>query len=83
MPTQVLTVLMLLRYELFIIESSHHVDVCIYLCIVLSHRAIERTYKEYCEQNSKEQPEYLDCGPSEDLMFTDSAVWAKVHMLIM
>ncbi|XP_020496500.1 DNA polymerase subunit gamma-1 [Labrus bergylta] len=46
---------------------------------VCPHRAIESVYKEYCEQNSKRQPEYLDCGPSDDLMFTDSTVWAKVE----
>uniref|UniRef100_A0A3Q3KTL4 DNA polymerase subunit gamma-1 n=1 Tax=Labrus bergylta TaxID=56723 RepID=A0A3Q3KTL4_9LABR len=46
---------------------------------VCPHRAIESVYKEYCEQNSKRQPEYLDCGPSDDLMFTDSTVWAKVY----
>ncbi|XP_060892582.1 DNA polymerase subunit gamma-1 [Labrus mixtus] len=48
---------------------------------VCPHRAIESVYKEYCEQNSKRQPEYLDCGPSDDLMFTDSTVWAKVEEL--
>ncbi|XP_041853123.1 DNA polymerase subunit gamma-1 isoform X2 [Melanotaenia boesemani] len=45
------------------------------------HRAIERIYKEYCEQNSKVQPEYLDVSPSDDLMWTDSTVWAKVEEL--
>uniref|UniRef100_A0A3B4V016 DNA polymerase subunit gamma-1 n=1 Tax=Seriola dumerili TaxID=41447 RepID=A0A3B4V016_SERDU len=49
---------------------------------VCPHRAIESVYREYCEQNSKEQPEYLDFNPSDDLMLTDSAVWAKVHALI-
>ncbi|KAM7002763.1 DNA polymerase subunit gamma-1 [Tautogolabrus adspersus] len=48
---------------------------------VCPHRAIESVYKEYCEQNSKRQPEYLDCDPSDDLMFTDSTVWAKVEEL--
>ncbi|KAL7402189.1 hypothetical protein ABVT39_011070 [Epinephelus coioides] len=46
---------------------------------VCPHRVIERVYREYCEQNSKEQPEYLDCSPSDDLMWTDSAVWEKVE----
>uniref|UniRef100_A0A3B4YJF1 DNA polymerase subunit gamma-1 n=1 Tax=Seriola lalandi dorsalis TaxID=1841481 RepID=A0A3B4YJF1_SERLL len=49
---------------------------------VCPHRAIESVHREYCEQNSKEQPEYLDFNPSDDLMLTDSAVWAKVHALI-
>ena len=43
------------------------------------HSTIESIYKEYCEQNSKEQPKYQDCNPSDDLMWTDSTVWAKVH----
>lgn len=42
------------------------------------HRAIERIYKEHCEENSKEQPDYLDSNLSDDLMLTDSTVWAKV-----
>ncbi|XP_035800369.2 DNA polymerase subunit gamma-1 isoform X1 [Amphiprion ocellaris] len=49
--------------------------------LVVFHRAIERVYREYCEQNSKEKPEYLDSGPSDDLMWTDSTVWAKVEEL--
>ncbi|XP_054475204.1 DNA polymerase subunit gamma-1 [Anoplopoma fimbria] len=48
---------------------------------VCLHRVIERVYREYCEQNSKVQPEYLDRNPSDDLMWTDSAVWAKVEEL--
>ncbi|XP_071359062.1 DNA polymerase subunit gamma-1 [Trachinotus anak] len=48
---------------------------------VCPHRAIENVYREYCEQNSKEQPEYLDSTPSDDLMLTDSTVWAKVEEL--
>ncbi|XP_023262441.1 DNA polymerase subunit gamma-1 isoform X1 [Seriola lalandi dorsalis] len=48
---------------------------------VCPHRAIESVHREYCEQNSKEQPEYLDFNPSDDLMLTDSAVWAKVEEL--
>ncbi|XP_034390817.1 DNA polymerase subunit gamma-1 [Cyclopterus lumpus] len=48
---------------------------------VCPHRAIESVYREYCEQNSKVRPEYLDCNPSEDLVWTDSAVWAKVEEL--
>ncbi|KAK2842090.1 hypothetical protein Q5P01_012290 [Channa striata] len=48
---------------------------------VCPHRAIESVYKEYCEQNSKEQPECLDSSLSEDLMLRDAAVWAKVEEL--
>ncbi|KAM4573782.1 DNA polymerase subunit gamma-1 [Odontesthes bonariensis] len=48
---------------------------------VCPHRAIESVYKEYCEQNSKVQPEYLDSSLSDDLMWTDSTVWAKVEEL--
>uniref|UniRef100_A0A4W6EBV9 DNA polymerase subunit gamma-1 n=1 Tax=Lates calcarifer TaxID=8187 RepID=A0A4W6EBV9_LATCA len=48
---------------------------------VCPHRAIENVYREYCEQNSKEQPEYLDSNLSDDLMLTDSAVWTKVEEL--
>lgn len=48
---------------------------------VCPHRAIERIYKEHCEDNSKEQPDYLDSDPSDDLMLTDSTVWAKVEQL--
>lgn len=50
---------------------------------VCPHRAIEDVHREYCEQNSKEQPEYPDSSPSEDLIWTDSTVWSKVHALIM
>nr|XP_057931486.1 DNA polymerase subunit gamma-1 isoform X1 [Doryrhamphus excisus] len=46
---------------------------------VCPHREIERVYREYCEQNSKEQPEYDECTTSDDLMWTDSTVWAKVE----
>lgn len=52
------------------------------ICLVLSLRAIENLYREYCERNSKEQPEYMDSNPSDDLMWTDSTVWAKVGTLI-
>ncbi|XP_078113591.1 DNA polymerase subunit gamma-1 isoform X1 [Sander vitreus] len=48
---------------------------------VCPHRAIESVYREYCELNSKVRPEYLDCNPSDDLMWTDSTVWAKVEEL--
>ncbi|XP_042351656.1 DNA polymerase subunit gamma-1 isoform X2 [Plectropomus leopardus] len=48
---------------------------------VCPHRAIERIYKEYCEQNSKERPEYVDCSPSDDLVWTDSTVWEKMEEL--
>ncbi|XP_074533361.1 DNA polymerase subunit gamma-1 [Halichoeres trimaculatus] len=48
---------------------------------VCPHRAIENVYKEYCEQNSKKQPQYLECAPSEDFMLSDSSVWAKVEEL--
>ncbi|XP_029288872.1 DNA polymerase subunit gamma-1 isoform X1 [Cottoperca gobio] len=44
---------------------------------VCPHRAIESFYKGYCEQNSKVRPEYQDS--SDDLMWTDSTVWAKVE----
>ncbi|XP_077423292.1 DNA polymerase subunit gamma-1 isoform X2 [Vanacampus margaritifer] len=43
------------------------------------YREIERVYREYCDQNCKEGPEYVDCAPSDDLMWTDSTVWAKVE----
>lgn len=45
---------------------------------VCPHIAIEKVYTEYCEQNKKEIPEYQNSF-SEDLMFTDSTVWAKVE----
>ncbi|KAL4005952.1 hypothetical protein ACER0C_005665 [Sarotherodon galilaeus] len=48
---------------------------------VCPHRAIESVYKEYCEQHSKERPDYLDSIPSDDLMLTDSTVWTKVEEL--
>uniref|UniRef100_A0A672G623 DNA polymerase subunit gamma-1 n=1 Tax=Salarias fasciatus TaxID=181472 RepID=A0A672G623_SALFA len=48
---------------------------------VCPHRAIESVYREYCEQNSKGQPENLDSSPAEDLNWTDSAVWQKVEEL--
>ncbi|XP_068579055.1 DNA polymerase subunit gamma-1 [Cebidichthys violaceus] len=48
---------------------------------VCPHRAIESVYREYCELNSKVRPEYLNCDPSDDLMWTDSTVWAKVEEL--
>ncbi|XP_044213709.1 DNA polymerase subunit gamma-1 isoform X1 [Thunnus albacares] len=48
---------------------------------VCPHSTIESIYKEYCEQNSKEQPKYQDCNPSDDLIWTDSTVWAKVEEL--
>uniref|UniRef100_A0A1A8EHG9 DNA polymerase subunit gamma-1 n=1 Tax=Nothobranchius kadleci TaxID=1051664 RepID=A0A1A8EHG9_NOTKA len=48
---------------------------------VCPHGAIEGVYREYCEQNSKKQPEYLDSSPSDDLMLTDATVWAKVEEL--
>ncbi|KAM9375873.1 DNA polymerase subunit gamma-1 isoform 2-T3 [Pholidichthys leucotaenia] len=44
-------------------------------------RAIESIYREYCVQNSKEQPEYLNSSPSEDPMFLDSTVWTKVEKI--
>ncbi|TKS73276.1 DNA polymerase subunit gamma-1 [Collichthys lucidus] len=44
---------------------------------VCPHRAIESIYREYCEQNSKEQPVYLDS--STDELWTDSTVWEKIH----
>ncbi|XP_070686477.1 DNA polymerase subunit gamma-1 [Pempheris klunzingeri] len=48
---------------------------------VCPHSAIESVYREHREHNSKEQPEFLDSGPSDDLMWTDSTVWAKVEEL--
>lgn len=45
---------------------------------VFFDRAIEAIYKEHCEENSKEQPDYLVSNLSDDLMLTDSTVWAKV-----
>ncbi|CAJ1057266.1 DNA polymerase subunit gamma-1 [Xyrichtys novacula] len=48
---------------------------------VCPHRAIERVCSEYCEENSKEQPQYLDREPSEDFMLTNSTVWTKVEQL--
>ncbi|XP_059191026.1 DNA polymerase subunit gamma-1 [Centropristis striata] len=48
---------------------------------VCPHRAIERVYREYCEQNSKARPEYVDCDSSDDLMLTDNGVWAKAEEL--
>uniref|UniRef100_A0A8D3BJQ9 DNA polymerase subunit gamma-1 n=1 Tax=Scophthalmus maximus TaxID=52904 RepID=A0A8D3BJQ9_SCOMX len=48
---------------------------------VCPHRAIESVYREHCEQNSKERPEYPDPNLSDDLMLTDSAVWAKAEEL--
>nr|XP_020470869.1 DNA polymerase subunit gamma-1 [Monopterus albus] len=48
---------------------------------VCPHRAIESVYRQYCGQNSKEQPEYLDSNLSDDLMLTNSTVWAKVEEL--
>ncbi|KAM3608541.1 uncharacterized protein V6R79_000733 [Siganus canaliculatus] len=46
---------------------------------VCPHRAIERIYSEYCEQNSKQQPEYGDSSPSEDLVWADNTVWEKME----
>ncbi|XP_075996851.1 DNA polymerase subunit gamma-1 [Genypterus blacodes] len=48
---------------------------------VCPYRAIESIYREYCEQNSKEPPECLDSDPSDDLMWSDSAVWEKVEAM--
>ncbi|XP_030281150.1 DNA polymerase subunit gamma-1 [Sparus aurata] len=45
---------------------------------VCPHRAIESVYSEYCEQNSKERPEYSD-SDSADLVWTDSEVWKKME----
>ncbi|XP_036963110.1 DNA polymerase subunit gamma-1 [Acanthopagrus latus] len=45
---------------------------------VCPHRAIESVYSEYCEQNSKEQPEYSD-SDSAELVWTDSEVWNKME----
>ncbi|XP_057693196.1 DNA polymerase subunit gamma-1 isoform X2 [Corythoichthys intestinalis] len=43
---------------------------------ICPHREIERIYRDYCGQNSKDGP---DCSPSDDLMWTDSDVWVKVE----
>ncbi|XP_056137418.1 DNA polymerase subunit gamma-1 [Lampris incognitus] len=48
---------------------------------VCPHRAIERVYREYCEQKGKDQPEFLNRDPSVDLMLTDSTVWKEVEEL--
>uniref|UniRef100_A0A7N8X7M3 DNA polymerase subunit gamma-1 n=1 Tax=Mastacembelus armatus TaxID=205130 RepID=A0A7N8X7M3_9TELE len=48
---------------------------------VCPHRAIESVYREYCEQNSKEWPAYLDSNLSDVINLTDSAVWAKAEEL--
>ncbi|CAN9499145.1 unnamed protein product [Ophioblennius macclurei] len=48
---------------------------------VCPHRAIESVYREYCEQNSKGQPENLDSNPAEDHNWADSTVWQKVEEL--
>uniref|UniRef100_A0A8C5FJY7 DNA polymerase subunit gamma-1 n=1 Tax=Gadus morhua TaxID=8049 RepID=A0A8C5FJY7_GADMO len=45
------------------------------------HRAIEEVYRESCEQKGKEQPQYTEAGPSDDLMLTDTTVWQKVQQL--
>ncbi|XP_019749565.1 DNA polymerase subunit gamma-1 isoform X3 [Hippocampus comes] len=47
--------------------------------VLCPHKEIERVYREYCDENCKGAPEYVDCAPSEDLMWSDSAVWAKVE----
>uniref|UniRef100_A0A668AFW9 DNA polymerase subunit gamma-1 n=1 Tax=Myripristis murdjan TaxID=586833 RepID=A0A668AFW9_9TELE len=47
---------------------------------VCPHRAIESVYREYCEQNSKEKPEFPEYSAADDLELTDSTVWQKVHM---
>ncbi|XP_053741086.1 DNA polymerase subunit gamma-1 [Synchiropus splendidus] len=46
---------------------------------VCPHRAIEKIYREHCEQNSKEQPEHPEVSASDDLNWTDSTAWAKVE----
>ncbi|XP_030646038.1 DNA polymerase subunit gamma-1 [Chanos chanos] len=43
--------------------------------------AIEKLYKEYCEQRGKEKPSCLDDPVSADLMLTDSSVWETVEQL--
>ncbi|XP_077452607.1 DNA polymerase subunit gamma-1 [Stigmatopora argus] len=43
------------------------------------HREIERNYRNYCGQNSKDGPESLDCASSDELMWTDGDVWAKME----
>ncbi|XP_028305588.1 DNA polymerase subunit gamma-1 [Gouania willdenowi] len=43
------------------------------------HWAIESIYNEYCEQNRKERPHFVNSSPEDDVMWTDSAVWTKVE----
>ncbi|XP_055011885.1 LOW QUALITY PROTEIN: DNA polymerase subunit gamma-1 [Boleophthalmus pectinirostris] len=44
---------------------------------ICPHRAIEKVYNDYLERNKKEKP-VLESIP-EDLIFTDTSVWAKVE----
>ncbi|XP_029909718.1 DNA polymerase subunit gamma-1 [Myripristis murdjan] len=48
---------------------------------VCPHRAIESVYREYCEQNSKEKPEFPEYSAADDLELTDSTVWQKMEEL--
>nr|XP_046248913.1 DNA polymerase subunit gamma-1 [Scatophagus argus]XP_046248914.1 DNA polymerase subunit gamma-1 [Scatophagus argus]XP_046248916.1 DNA polymerase subunit gamma-1 [Scatophagus argus] len=48
---------------------------------VCPHKAIERVYKEHCEQNSKELLKCLDGSLSDDIMWMDSTVWSKAEEL--
>lgn len=47
---------------------------------MLTHRAIESIYREYCEQKGKEQPQCLDTPLPDDLMLSNSAVWQTVSI---
>ncbi|KAK7891743.1 hypothetical protein WMY93_023706 [Mugilogobius chulae] len=46
---------------------------------ICPHRAIERVYSEYLERNKKESPILESDSLSEDLILTDTSVWAKVE----
>ena len=42
---------------------------------------MEEVYRESCEQKGKEEPQYAETGPPDDLMLADAAVWLKVRRL--
>ncbi|CAL9697294.1 unnamed protein product [Knipowitschia caucasica] len=46
---------------------------------VCPHRAIERVYREYLERSQKETPGPDSGSVPEDLVLTDTSVWAKVE----
>ncbi|KAL2094145.1 hypothetical protein ACEWY4_011457 [Coilia grayii] len=45
------------------------------------HWAIESSYRQYCEQKGREQPQCFDSAVPVDLMLSDSAVWQTVEEL--